>query len=69
MSSNLALDEIKALPVIEEWLDTNNYILHQCPSQSEEMIPIGVLCYGIPFLHQEELKQAILNHQDWHKHT
>ncbi len=68
-SSNLGFDSIKALPLVEEWLDTNNYVMCQCPSHSEEMIPIGVLCYSSPFLHREELKQAIVNRHEWQQFT
>jgi len=68
-SLNLGFDSIKALPLVEEWLDTNNYVMCQCPSHSEEMIPIGVLCYSSPFLHREELKQAIVNRHEWQQIT
>jgi hypothetical protein len=65
INSTLTLDEIKSLPSVEEWLDTNKYHICQCPSQSEEMVPIGVICYSSPFHHREELKQAILYHPTW----
>jgi hypothetical protein len=65
ISSTITLAEIKALPTIKEWLDINNYHLRQCPSQAEEMVPIGILCYSSPFLHHEELKLAITSHSSW----
>jgi hypothetical protein len=65
INSTLTLEEIKSLPAVDEWLDTNKYHVRQCPSQSKEMVPIGVLCYSSPFPYHEELKQAILNHSSW----
>jgi hypothetical protein len=65
ISLNLSLAEIKSLPEVKEWLDNHKYHIRQCPSQTDEMFPIGLLCHGSLFLHREELKSAILNHPLW----
>jgi hypothetical protein len=65
ISSNLTRFEIQALPEVEERLDTNKYHIHQCPSQTKEMIPIGLLCHSSLFLHHEELKSAIIHPPQW----
>jgi len=36
-----------------------------CPSQNEEMIQIGALCYGSIFMFRDDLKQVIFSHQQW----
>jgi hypothetical protein len=33
-----------------------------CPSQEEEMVQIGELCYSKIFMCHEELKQEIMKH-------
>jgi len=36
-----------------------------CPSQAEEMVTIGILCYSSIFSFCDNLKQAILTHPSW----
>jgi hypothetical protein len=36
-----------------------------CPSPSEEMVKIGILCYGSTFMFRDDLKQAIMAHPQW----
>lgn len=43
ISSDLTFDELKAKPLVEEWLDSYHYYMKICPSQAEEMVQIGVL--------------------------
>jgi hypothetical protein len=41
ISSTLAFDELCSIPQVEEWLNTYNYSIKLCPSQTEEMTKIG----------------------------
>jgi hypothetical protein len=50
---------------VEEWLDSHCYSLKMCPSQTEEMVPVGALCFSNLFMHREELKQSIMSHPLW----
>ncbi len=52
-------------PQVAEWLDINQYFIKLCPSQAEEMVQIGALCYSHILMHREELKEAILKHELW----
>ena len=65
VSSTLSFEEICTIPQIEEWLDTYNYSIKLCPSQSEEMMQIGALCYSNIFMYRKDLKAAILAHPLW----
>jgi hypothetical protein len=62
ISSQLPFSEIILLPKVQEWLDSNNYFIKLCPSQEEEMIPLGALCYRNVLMHREDLKEAIYQH-------
>jgi hypothetical protein len=65
ISSELSFDILMNLPEVEEWLDSHKYFAKVCPSQSKEMVKIGVLCYGSTLIFREDLKQAILAHPSW----
>jgi hypothetical protein len=65
ISSQLSFNDLYKHPIIEEWLDSYHYFMRLCPSQNEEMVQIGALCYGSIFLFREDLKQAILAHPQW----
>ncbi len=65
ISSELTLEELKANPIVDEWLDLHLYYMKSCPSQSEEMVNIGVLCYSSIFTFHDDLKQAIIAHPLW----
>jgi len=60
ISSTLSFEQIRSLPTIIEWLDTYNYFIKLFPSQKEEMIQIGVLCYSNVFMYHEDLKAEML---------
>jgi len=65
ISTELTLEELIQNPAVEEWLDSYRYFIRPCPSQAEEMVKVGVSCYSSIFLFREDLKQAIMAHQDW----
>jgi hypothetical protein len=48
-------DLITSTPVAE-WLDTYRHYIKLCPSQEEEMVQVGALCYSNVLMHREELK-------------
>lgn len=62
ISSKYSLNELQQLPLIDEWLDTYQYFVKTSPSQSEEMIQIGALCYSSTLTFWDDLKQAIYSH-------
>jgi hypothetical protein len=51
-----------SLTKVQEWLDTNQYFIKLCPSQEEEMVPLGALCYSNVLMHREDLKDTITRH-------
>ena len=65
VSSALPPDELFHLPLIDEWLESYRYYIKICPSQAEEMVKIGLLCYGSTFIFRDHLKQAIMTHPLW----
>jgi hypothetical protein len=65
VSSTLSFDQLCSLPSIDEWLDTYNYFMKLCLSQSKEMTQIGALYYSNLFMYREDLKVAILDHPLW----
>jgi hypothetical protein len=50
---------------VAQWLDTYQYSIKLCPSQTEEMAVIGALCYGSLWICREDLKMHIMHHQAW----
>lgn len=50
---------------MEEWLDFHCYSLKLCPSQAEEMVLVGALCFSNLFMHREDLKCSIMHHPLW----
>jgi hypothetical protein len=65
ISSELNLNALIRTPAIKEWLDSHHYFICPCPSQSEEIVKIGVLCYSSIFISREDLKHTIMDHPDW----
>jgi hypothetical protein len=65
ISSKYSFMELQQLPLIDEWLDTYRYFLKLCPSQNEEMVQIGALCYSSVLMFRDDLKQAIYSHPLW----
>jgi hypothetical protein len=65
ISAEMPFDELINQPALEEWSDTHRHFIKMCPSQSEEMVKIGVLCYGSTFMFWDDLKQAIMSHPQW----
>jgi len=63
----LTFDEMIPHEKVMEWLDVYYYYMKLCPSQQEEMIPIGALCYSNVFMHCKELKQAIMKSVAWNR--
>jgi hypothetical protein len=57
-----------SLTKVQEWLDTNQYFIKLCPSQEEEMVPLGALCYSNVLMHREDLKDTITRHSLWKTH-
>jgi hypothetical protein len=68
ISSQLSFKEIMSLTKVQEWLDSNQYFIKLCPSQEEEMVPLGALCYSNVLIHREDLKEAITKHPSWTTH-
>jgi len=68
ISSQLPFSKILTLPKVQEWLDSNSYFIKLCPSQDEEMIPLGALCYSNVLMHREDFKEAIYQHPLWKIH-
>jgi hypothetical protein len=68
ISSQLSFMDIMALPKVLEWLDSNKYFIKLCPSQEEEMVPLGALCYSHILMNRDDLKDAIYKHQLWKSH-
>jgi len=62
ISLKYSLNELQQLPLIDEWLDTYQYFVKTCASQTEEMIQIGALCYSSTLTFWDDLKQAIYSH-------
>jgi len=56
VKSSLSYKNLIQQPQVEEWLDLHCYSLKLCPSQTEEIVPVGALCFGNLFMHREELK-------------
>jgi hypothetical protein len=65
VSSKFSYSELIQLPLIEEWLDTYKYFLKLCPSQMEEMVQIGALCYSTILMFRDDPKQGIYFHPLW----
>ena len=67
LNSTIPFQELFTEAPIAQWLDTYQYSVKLCPSQTEEMAVIGSLCYGSLWMYREDLKQHIMNHQEWKK--
>jgi hypothetical protein len=65
IKSSLSYRSLLQSQQVEEWLDFHCYSLKLCPSQSEEMVPVGALCFSNLFMHREELKCSIMLHPLW----
>ncbi len=65
ISSSMTLDTLKSHPAIAEWLDSNRYYLKACSSNSEEMVPIGALCFSSIYINRDDLKVSIQHHPSW----
>jgi hypothetical protein len=65
MKSSLSFKDLIKHHLVEEWLDLHCYSLKLCPSQTEEMVPVGALCFSSLFMHREEIKRSILLHPSW----
>jgi hypothetical protein len=61
----LTFQDLTAHNSVAEWLDTYQYYVKLCPSQHEEMVQVGGLCYSNVLMHHEELKQVIMKHPIW----
>ncbi len=64
-SSILSFNDLFNHTAVAEWLDTYQYSVKKCPSQSEEMSLVGALCYGSTWIYREDLKQKIMQHPIW----
>jgi len=68
ISSQLSFNDIMSQHRVQEWLDSNQYFIKLCPSQEEEMIPLGALCYSHILMSRDDLKDAIYKHPLWKSH-
>ncbi len=50
---------------VYEWLEINRYAIKQSPSNSEEMVQIGALCFSSEYIYREDPKMAITKHPSW----
>ncbi len=65
ISSAMTLEELKQSPAILEWLECNRYSIKPSPSNDEEMVQVGALCFGSECIYREDLKEAICKHSSW----
>jgi hypothetical protein len=65
ISSAMTLEELKQSPAIYEWLECNRYSIKPSPSNDEEMVQVGALCFGSEFIYREDLKEAICKPPSW----
>jgi len=63
--TNLSFEELDIAPPIYEWLETNRYTMRECPSHEEEMIQLGVFCFGSEYIYREDLKRALQEDPRW----
>jgi hypothetical protein len=66
IQTTLTDDELFNHHGIREWLEFNRYHIKLSPSQDEEMIQVGTLCFSSIFTYREDLKHAILQDPLWH---
>jgi hypothetical protein len=60
VKSSLLFNDLLNDLKLDEWSSVNQYYLKLCPSQTKEMVQVGVLCFSNLFMHCEELKNAIM---------
>jgi hypothetical protein len=65
VSFSLSLQELMASSSVYEWLEINRYAIKQSPSNSEEMVQIGALCFSSEYIYREDPKMAITKHPSW----
>jgi hypothetical protein len=65
ISSSLPFDQLVASPEVQEWLECNRYSAKLSPSQNEEMVSIGALCFSSEFIYRDDLCQSIQRHPSW----
>jgi len=65
VSSSLSLQELMASSSVYEWLEIKRYAIKQSPSNSEEMVQIGALCFSSEYIYREDPKMAITKHPSW----
>jgi hypothetical protein len=65
LNSTIPYQDLFSLAPIAQWLDTYQYSVKLCPSQTEEMSVIGALCYGSLWMYQKDLKLHIMQDQAW----
>lgn len=61
----MPFQELMAQAPVTEWLDTYQYATKLFPSQSEEMLAVGALCYRSTWIFWEDLTLHILKHSVW----
>jgi hypothetical protein len=65
LSSSLSFDQLITSTEVHEWLEYNRYSAKLSPSQEEEMVSIGALCFSSEFIYREDLNQSIQRHPSW----
>jgi hypothetical protein len=65
ISTSMTFTELTQHQTIQEWLEHNRFYIKLCPSQHEEMVQVGALCFSSIFIYREDLKQSILKHPMW----
>jgi hypothetical protein len=65
ISSTLTFNTLKEHKDMIEWLEGNRYYIKLCPSQNEEMVQIGALCFSSIYSYREDLWINIMQHPSW----
>jgi len=64
--SALPFNDLISHAKVAEWLHVYRYHIKLCPSQHEEILPSGALCYSNVFMHRGGgSNQAIVKHTSW----
>jgi hypothetical protein len=65
ISSSLTFEEKRDHKDMIEWLEENRYYIKLFPSQNEEMVQIGALCFSSIYIYREDLRINIMQHPTW----
>ena len=65
ISTSLSFESLRDHRYMIEWLEENRYYMKLCPSQNEEIVQIGALCFSSPYIYREDLRLSIIQHHTW----